>query len=106
MTTAPARLPFPGRVLSAGVEDNPSVAAVQHRLNQLGCGPIPENGQFGPETLDAVELFQARSVDPFNAPLRVDGKVGPVTWAALFGIEIPRQTAAEAPLLAGALVVA
>ena len=106
MTTAPARLPFPGQVLSAGVQDTVDVQAVQHRLNQLGCGPIAESGQFGPETLDAVELFQARSVDPFNTPLRVDGKVGPVTWAALFGTDLPRQTSAGAPLPAKALVVA
>jgi hypothetical protein len=106
VTTAAVRLPFPGHVLSAGVQDAASVTAVQHRLNQLGCGPIVESGQFGQETLDAVELFQARSVDPFNAPLRVDGRVGPVTWSALFGTELPRQSVAGAPLLAKALVAA
>lgn len=106
MTTAPVRLPFPGHVLSAGVQDTENVLTVQHRLNQLGCGPISESGQFGPETLDAVELFQARSVDPFNTPLRVDGKVGPVTWSALFGIDLPRQSTAGTPLLAKALVFA
>jgi len=33
----------------------------------------------------AVKLFQARNVDATGAPLKVDGKVGPLTWATLFG---------------------
>ena len=106
MTNAPMRLPFPGHALTAGVEDSQSVLALQHRLNELGCGPVLEDGQFGPETLDAVELFQTRSVDQFNSPLRVDGRVGPITWSALFNTELPRQSAPDVPLLAKAITKA
>src|SRR5215469_2866083 len=76
---------FPGQVIAAGSKDKTSVLAIQQRLNQVGCGPIAVDGVFGPETADAVELFQARSVDQHGVPLVVDGRVGPMTWAALFG---------------------
>lgn len=75
---------FPGHVISAGSKE-PSVVAIQARLNQLGCGPVLVDGVFGAETADAVELFQARSLDKFGVPLLVDGAVGPMTWGALFG---------------------
>ena len=101
-----AAVPFRGRVLTAG-QAGADVLAVQRRLNQLGCGPIAEDGAFGPETLDAVELFQSRFADHFSAPLRVDGRVGPLTWAALFNApSLPHVTAPPTPLLAGALRVA
>jgi hypothetical protein len=63
------------------------VLAIQHRLNQVGCGPVTEDGIFGVETQDAIELFQARFSDTAGAPLKVDGRVGPMTWGALFGEE-------------------
>lgn len=80
-----AAVTFPGQVVAAGSKDKTSVLAIQQRLNQAGCGPIAADGVFGPETADAVELFQARSVDQHGVPLVVDGRVGPMTWAALFG---------------------
>ncbi|HEX2329978.1 MAG TPA: peptidoglycan-binding protein [Candidatus Angelobacter sp.] len=75
---------FPGHVINLRDPDTASVALIQKRLNQLGCGPIAEDGDFGPQTQEAVELFQVRSADHFGAPLEVDGKVGPLTWASLF----------------------
>lgn len=91
--------PFPGRALSVGSPDSTSVLAVQQRLNSLGCGPIAADGVFGQETLDAVELFQTRSVDPFGTHLNVDGSVGPLTWAALFGSVVPTVTTTATALL-------
>jgi len=35
----------------------------------------------------SVKLFQARNVDSEGNPPKQDGKVGPLTWAALFGVE-------------------
>lgn len=97
---------FSGRVLAAG-QTGPEVRAVQRRLNQLSCGPIAEDGAFGPETQDAVELFQMRSADHLGSPLRVDGKVGPLTWAALFNSPLlPEVTTPPTPLLAETLKVA
>src|SRR5215470_9197031 len=101
MLTVPA---FPGQTISAGNKDANNVLAIQQRLNAVGCGPVAEDGVFGPETLAAVELFQVRSTDSFGTPLTVDGKIGPMTWAALFGIEIPARVATSAPELpSGAL---
>ena len=57
-------LPFPGRVITVGDEDSATVLAIQHRLAQLGCGPIEEDGDFGPKTKAAVQLFQARFTIP------------------------------------------
>ena len=77
-------LAFPGRVLRVGDADA-AVLAVQRRLNRVGCGPIDEDGVFGPQTAAAVQLFQARFPDADGQPLKVDGMVGAVTWGALFG---------------------
>jgi hypothetical protein len=87
---------FPGQVIAAGSKDKRSVLAIQQRLNQVGCGPIAADGVFGPETADALELFQARSVDQHGVPLVVDGRVGPMTWAALFGAAPAIETAGTA----------
>jgi hypothetical protein len=100
-------LPFPGQTLSAGSKDSANVLAIQKRLNTVGCGPVEEDGIFGPETLEAVQLFQARSVDQFGTPLKVDGRVGPMTWATLFAIEIqPQVVSSSSALLSQTLVKA
>src|SRR5436190_778173 len=100
----PLSIAFPGTTIAAGSTDSASVLAIQRRLNQLGCGPVAEDGVFGIETSDAVELFQARSVDKFGIPLKTDSQIGPMTWGALFG-EQPAQPASPAasPLISGAL---
>ena len=80
-------LPFPGRVIKAG-ESNPElVIAVQRQLNAAGCGPVVEDGRFTSETTLGVKRFQMRFTDADGLPLKVDGEVGPLTWAALFGAE-------------------
>jgi hypothetical protein len=77
---------YPGFSLKVGgTKDRAAIGAVQQRLNQVGCGPVPENGNFDSETKAAVQLFQARSVDGQGRSLKIDGVVGPLTWAALFG---------------------
>jgi len=88
MASAAMAVAFPGRVISAGDSDNVSIVMIQKRLNQLGCGPIAEDGNFGPKTTAAVELFQMRSADHFGTPLDMDGKVGPLTWASLFAMPV------------------
>lgn len=99
-------LPFPGRVVKVGDADE-SVLAVQKRLNQVGCGPIDEDGEFGPQTAAAVTLFQSRFTDLDGQPLRADGLVGAITWAALFGRSPEVVTTGDpSPLTAEALKVA
>jgi len=98
---------FPGRVIKAGSQDKASILAIQSRLNMVGCGPVQEDGQFSAETFEAVQLFQARSLDFENHPLKVDGSVGPMTWAALFKSSVlPSVVTPVAPLMQQVMVIA
>ena len=98
---------FPDHVVKVGSNDRTSVIAIQQRLNQTGCGPVQVDGVFSAETLEAVELFQARSLDFQDRPLVVDGQVGMMTWAALFKSEVLRSpTSPAGSLLATVLLVA
>lgn len=98
-------LPFPGRIIKVGDPDSKLVKAIQHRLNEVGCGPIKETGVFDNEkTKQAVKLFQARFPDASGMPLRIDGVVGPLTWGAMFGSEsVPSNTRASTPLVKAAI---
>lgn len=78
-------LPFPGRIIKRDEPDAGIVRALQHRLNEVGCGPIDVDGEFGDQTESAVRLFQTRFLDMNDQPLKSDGEVGPLTWGALFG---------------------
>jgi Putative peptidoglycan binding domain/CHAP domain len=106
MATAGQSLIFPGRVIDTGNSPADFVRAIQHRLNQLGCGPVDEDGTFGAQTEEAVQLFQARSADQFGNPLAVDGRIGPTTWAALFAAVIPPTTQAGTSVQQKAVEVA
>jgi hypothetical protein len=98
---------FPGRAIAVGESDSALVKKIQQRINGLGCGPIDEDGEFGPKTKNAVMLFQARFPDSDGLPLTIDGIVGPITWAALFGPQsVPPATSTSVPLLAATLAVA
>jgi len=87
MATASQMSAFPGHVIGTGSPDKTTVTAIQQRLNEVGCGPIEVDGVFGAQTEEGVQLFQARSADTRGNPLSVDGRVGPMTWAALFATE-------------------
>jgi hypothetical protein len=102
-----APLPFPGRIIKAGDQEEATVRAVQTRLNEVGCGPIDVDGDFRRETIGAVKLFQARFTDADGVPLKVDGEVGSLTWAALFGVQsVVSVTDAPSRLLRRALEIA
>jgi lysozyme family protein len=88
--TAPS---YPSYYLRKGVENDPNVEHVQRRLAALGADPGEHDGDFGIITEYAVKLFQARSADPAGEPLEIDGVVGPLTWSALFGVEVEEQPA-------------
>ena len=96
LVTAP--LAYPGRVVRRGHKNKTHVLAVQRALNEMGVGPVEEEGGFGDQTEDAVMLFQARFPDTDGLPLKVDGEVGPLTWAALFGpqsVQVRNETTIE-----------
>ena len=106
-TSTPLASPFPGRAVKVGERDVELVRTLQRRLNELGCGPITEDGTFGPQTASAVRLFQARFSDLDGAPLQIDALVGSLTWAALFGREsVPSSSATGNALLGAVLRVA
>ncbi len=90
---------FPDRIVKAG-DSGEVVAQIQHRLNELGCGPIPEDGDFDKDKTErAVKLFQSRFSDVIGAPLKMDGQVGSMTWGALFGAAtVPSSTVAPTGL--------
>lgn len=76
---------YPKRVIEQGEKSVKVVKAIQERLNATGCGPLQGNGTFGPKTVTAVKIFQSTHRDQLGNPLEIDGKVGAITWAALFG---------------------
>jgi len=97
-------VPFPGHVVKAGDSDHESVKVLQRRLNAVGCGPIEESGTFDKTTERAVKLFQARFTDVTGRPLTVDGKVGSITWGALFGkVTVPATSTPPSKLTAAAI---
>jgi hypothetical protein len=105
--SALVQLQYPGRIIESGEADDGIVKALQQQLNSLGCGLIEEDGAFGPDTRSAVRLFQARFPAPAGGPLSIDGRVGPLTWAVLFGPgTVPTFDEAPAPLLGKAVEVA
>ena len=98
-------LPFPGHILKTGSGDKSSIEMLQHRLNEVGCGPIAETGVFDKEhTKNSVMLFQARFSDVDALPLKVGGQVGPLTWAALFGTRSVPSTSVAPSVLVGAAI--
>lgn len=83
---------FPGGTILQGEKDTAIVTAVQRQLNEVGCGPLQQDGSFGPRTSAAVGKFQAQH----GLPVR--GFVDEATWTALFA----QQPVAE-PLLSAAV---
>jgi hypothetical protein len=75
---------YPGHVISidaTGVE----VAAIAGRLAALGYADAKGLTRYDKPMAAIVRLFQSQHVDAQNRPLKIDGKVGPLTWGALFG---------------------
>jgi hypothetical protein len=105
---------YPGRLVKLGEQDARVVRALKTQLNKVlalaGDQKIvldPDNPLFGPEMKRAVQLFQARNVDPQGRPLKPDGEIGAITWAVLFGdASVPVADTATDPFLAAVLQVA
>jgi hypothetical protein len=105
---------YPGRVIKVGETDARIVKALKTALNKAlvlrGSEAIvlePDNPAFGPQMKQAVKLFQARHLDEQGQPLKTDGEVGSLTWAALFGpADVPQHVQPHDPLLVTVLAVA
>ncbi len=101
--------PYPGRVIRRGDPDRATVKQIQEQLVAIGCGPLVPDGVFGSGTESAVRLFQSRRDDGHGRPLDMDGKIGPSSWAALFGEPAVATTEPNEvcdPLVIKALVIA
>lgn len=71
---------YPGRQSRRGTV-GPRVRTIQRRLRERGWR-ISVDGSYGPRTESVVRTFQG------NKNLRVDGIVGPQTWAALWNLPV------------------
>jgi len=99
---------YPGKLIKKGEKNSDIVKAVQAKLNERGFGILDVDGDFGVSTERAVKLFQSQTRDIHGNPLVADGKLGPISWAALFVVqENPSdQDDQITPLLAKALEIA
>lgn len=97
---------YPNRVVRQGETNVAVVTAVQKRLMQVGCGNFTTFGTYGPKTVAAVKLFQSLNRDDMGNPLEVDGKIGSITWKALFGGGVPATDTTNNALATEALRVA
>lgn len=105
---------YPERIIKVGETDARIVKALKTQLNRALA--ITRNTElkldvndpnFGPKMKQAVQLFQARNVDSEGRPLKTDGEVGSLTWAALFGVDtVPSSDSSDQPFLARVLQVA
>jgi cell wall-associated NlpC family hydrolase len=75
---------YPGRIIQEGEQSKTIVKAIQKRLTENGLGKFEGTGSFGLKTKNAVKLFQATHRDQNGNPLEVDGKIGSLSWYALF----------------------
>jgi hypothetical protein len=78
---------YPNRVIQVGETNTTIVKAVQKRLVELNIAELTGTGIYGIKTKNAVRLFQATHMDQHGNPLEIDGKLGSLTWAALFGTD-------------------
>jgi hypothetical protein len=76
---------YPNRIIQKGEADKSIVKAIQNKLNDVGCGPIDVDGDYGNQAFAAVKLFQSTRKDANGNPLIIDGKIGAITWEILFG---------------------
>jgi hypothetical protein len=105
---------YPGRIIKIGEQDPGVVQVLKKRLNEalsLDAEPMlrldPGNPNFGPKMKQTVKLFQVRNVDDSGRPLKQDGEIGPLTWAALFGSEtVPNRESSSNEFIARALQIA
>jgi hypothetical protein len=105
---------YPGWAIKAGEQDPGILKALKKQLNEtlgIDSDPAlrlePDEPGFGPKMKQAVKLFQARNVDAEGRPLKQDGEIGSLTWAALFGNDtVPTHEKSSDPFLVRLLQVA
>jgi len=76
---------YPNRLIKTGEANKAIVKALHQKLEERNCGPVDAVGVFGSKTFQSVKLFQSLHRDQDGNPLVIDGKVGALTWWAMFG---------------------
>ena len=89
-----AEVPY-SRVVKVGVEPGDDVKAVKDKLLELGYLKTAIKPTFGWESAAAVKKFQK------DHGLVVDGKVGPITWNALFNVIAPPADPGQPDVIPG-----
>ena len=89
-----ADIPY-SRVVKVGVEPGDDVKAVKDKLLELGYLKTAIKPTFGWESAAAVKKFQKEH------GLVVDGKVGPITWNALFNVVAPPTDPGQPDVIPG-----
>lgn len=103
---------YPGRIIALGEADPAVVAALKKRLNEALVLPPAvaldvADPTFDARTESAVKAYQAVDVDREGQPLKPDGQVGAITWAALFGDDrVPSAATTDDRFLAKVLEIA
>ena len=95
---------FPGRIIKVGEQDKTIVKAIADALAGRGYAVKSPPGVFDEAFRSVVSLFQAQNVDESGRSLHVDGKIGSLTWGALFGAQ--PVSVAPTGIAGGALGVA
>ncbi len=72
-----AAAPIEDATKSLGITDKPNGKLIQQALKNAGFYAGKVDGEIGPKTKKAIEVFQAQN------GLKADGKVGRKTWKAL-----------------------
>ena len=80
---------YPGRVVKVGGSDGALVQAIAQELRQWKYTSSSPVGVFDKAFASVVSLFQAQHSDQAGRPLKIDGKLGPLTWGALFRVPVP-----------------
>lgn len=97
---------YPGHLTKIG-ETNPTIIAeIVGALANHGYQSNGLTGIFDKNLAATVMLFQTQHHDGTGRPLKADGQVGPLTWAALFSTSAPANTSAAAGIGTTALAVA
>lgn len=76
---------FPGRIIAMGEADKETVRAIAAALTVKGYAVTSPDGVYDRTLRSLVKLFQSQNVDLLGRPLEADGKVGSLSWGALFG---------------------
>ena len=97
---------YPGHIVKIGEPDHAVVAALITQLGKLGYTSDRLTGAFDEALKSLIKTFQSQHVDKFGQPLLADGKVGPLSWGALFGAKPVAVAPAGGGIAGAALAVA